>query len=171
MYRPLDNWRTDWYVKENCMYSPSTFFRVSSILFFNCFSFFICNTIDQNGKMVVPTQQQHYVKWFVVSPNLRNKGDWVLISRQGLGNAAVEVLLREGKITAVPEDLSRFTYSVNSFESLTARTKSIIVMHLINSTIHWSHQFQAIVEFLFWLDFSEQIWHRTSWDIASGDLI
>ena len=70
-----------------------------------------------------------------------------------------------------PEDLSRFTCSVNSCESLTERTKSTIVMHLINSTIHWSHRFQAIAEFLFWLDFSEKIRPRTPGDIASGDLI
>ena len=43
--------------------------------------------------------------------------------------------------------------------------------HIIKSTIHWSHQFQAIAEFLFWLDFSEQIKRRTPGDIASRELV
>lgn len=155
--------------------SPSTLLIPSILFFFTyfCLPFFLFARAMRR-KMVVSTRQRHYVEWFVlVSPATpsRIKGNEVLISRQGLGNAAVEVLLREGKITAVPEDLSRFTCSVNSCESLTARTKGIIVMQLINPTIHWSRRFQAIAKFLFWLDFSERIRRRTPGDIASGEFI
>ena len=130
-----------------------------------------CQTKKVYGKMAL-TQLLKYFEWMAITrKSTRRDGKnslSTLISLGLLRNVATDVFFKEGKVACVPEDLWRFASSMNSCEMLTPRMKRIIVGKLVNSATHWSHRLCDSGEYISWLDFNEQINHRTPEDISIG---